>query len=43
LRFRLELDRHVIIESQRRPHGLMLSSRHRDVYTIAGAMRSSAP
>ncbi len=31
LRFHLELGRHVVIEGQRRPHALMLQSRHHDV------------
>src|SRR5207237_1709436 len=30
LRFRLELGRHVVIQGQRRPHALMLQSRHHD-------------
>jgi hypothetical protein len=35
LRFRLELGRHVVIQGQRRPHALMLQSRHHDVEGFA--------
>ena len=34
LRFRLELGRHVVIQSQRRPHALMLQSRPYEVKVI---------
>jgi hypothetical protein len=39
LRFRLELGRDVVIEGQRRPHALMLRSRHHDVKAFAPPTR----
>jgi hypothetical protein len=39
LRFRLELGRDVVIEGQRRPHALMLRSRHHDGKAFAPPTR----